>query len=257
MSRSAALHGRSAGGRSRLGGCPRLAGGVGGIFRGRSASTGTPGTRSPARWPPAPTRHACDSTPNPRLPTRGGPTTFNRRIRHAHLPTGTADQTKRARNTRHPSLTNIGFSIDMRGSELIWRALCSSQYVIPCMAAGASGWPAGRWVVAAARLRAAGQVPGAGGGASARWLTGPAASNTRSPQVRVREKINTPVTRTRRHYPAHGGTTGRRFPGRLRDGPPAVARSDDQARDLRTPARTRHVQPGPVEYTFCDRDRRL
>jgi hypothetical protein len=38
---------------------------------------------------------------------------------------------------------------------------------------------------------------------------GPAATNTKATQVRVQEKINTPVTRTRRHSPAHGGTIAR------------------------------------------------
>src|ERR1039457_5968839 len=37
----------------------------------------------------------------------------------------------------------------------------------------------------------------------------PAASNTEATQVRVLAKINTPVTRTRRHSPAHGGTSAR------------------------------------------------
>jgi len=40
---------------------------------------GTPGTRLPAPWAPAPTRPACGSTPNPRSPTRDGPTTSSRR----------------------------------------------------------------------------------------------------------------------------------------------------------------------------------
>jgi hypothetical protein len=35
------------------------------------------------------------------------------------------------------------------------------------------------------------------------------ASNTKTPQVRELEKINTGVTRTKRHYPAYGSTTAR------------------------------------------------
>jgi hypothetical protein len=42
-----------------------------------------------------------------------------------------------------------------------------------------------------------------------RWLSGPAASNTKATQARPFTKINTPVTRTRRHSTAHGGTTAR------------------------------------------------
>jgi hypothetical protein len=36
-----------------------------------------------------------------------------------------------------------------------------------------------------------------------------AASNTEATQVRALAKINTPITRTRRHSPAHGGTTAK------------------------------------------------
>ena len=39
--------------------------------------------------------------------------------------------------------------------------------------------------------------------------SGPAAGNTQARQVRELAKINTPVTRTRRHSPAHGGTIAR------------------------------------------------
>jgi hypothetical protein len=42
-----------------------------------------------------------------------------------------------------------------------------------------------------------------------RRLSGPAGSNTKATQVRPFTKINTPVTRTRRHSTAHGGTTAR------------------------------------------------
>jgi hypothetical protein len=38
-------------------------------------------------------------------------------------------------------------------------------------------------------------------------IGGPSANNTKAIPVRVPEKINTQVTRTKRHYPAHGGTT--------------------------------------------------
>ena len=48
-----------------------------------------------------------------------------------------------------------------------------------------------------------------GGRVPARWPSGPAAGNTQATQVRELAKINTPVTRTRRHSPAHGGTIAR------------------------------------------------
>ena len=35
---------------------------------------------------------------------------------------------------------------------------------------------------------------------------GPSANNTKAMPVRVPEKINTQITRTKRHYPAHGAT---------------------------------------------------
>ena len=40
-------------------------------------------------------------------------------------------------------------------------------------------------------------------------VNGSVASNTTATQVRALAKINTPVTRTRRHSPAHGGTIAR------------------------------------------------
>ncbi len=43
----------------------------------------------------------------------------------------------------------------------------------------------------------------------ARWPSGPAAGNTQATQVPTLAKINTPVTRTRRHSPAHDGTVVR------------------------------------------------
>jgi hypothetical protein len=61
---------------------------------------------------------------------------------------------------------------------------------------------AGLWLAVAARLRAFAREVRRGRG-------GPAATNTKATQVRVQEKINTPVTRTRRHSPAHGGTIAR------------------------------------------------
>jgi integrase len=45
-----------------------------------AASTGTPGTRSPAPWLPAPNKPACDSGQTPRSPTRDGPTTCSRKL---------------------------------------------------------------------------------------------------------------------------------------------------------------------------------
>jgi hypothetical protein len=49
------------------------------------APTGTAGTRSPGRWPPAPSRPACDSTRNPPSPTADGPTTSDPASRRGHL----------------------------------------------------------------------------------------------------------------------------------------------------------------------------
>ena len=68
-------------------------------------------------------------------------------------------------------------------------------------------WP---MVVAADRLRA--RAPGrrSGGGrrrVMAEW--GDCGQHTHATQVRELAKINTPVTRTRRHSPAHGGTIAR------------------------------------------------
>jgi hypothetical protein len=52
------------------------------------------------------------------------------------------------------------------------------------------------------------QAAGSGGDGEW-WPTGPVTSNTEATQVRALVKINTPVTRTRRHSPVHGGTTAR------------------------------------------------
>ena len=46
-----------------------------------AGSTATAATRSPARWPPAPSRRSCATGPSPRLPTPGGPTTFSHTAR--------------------------------------------------------------------------------------------------------------------------------------------------------------------------------
>src|ERR1039457_47648 len=61
---------------------------------------------------------------------------------------------------------------------------------------------------------AAGRRVGYGGfeGDGERWPTGACCRQHQSTQVRALVKINTPVTRTRRHCPAHGGTSARISP---------------------------------------------
>ena len=116
--------------------------------------------------------------------------------------------------TGHTVLDARSIQRDYGPCKIVMRSLsrrgtpCSSRYVIPAMAPGGTGRPAGRWVVAAARLRAPSRAAGpeAGAGAMAEWACcGQHTGNT----VGELAKINTPVTRTRRHSPAHGGTIAR------------------------------------------------
>ncbi len=85
-----------------------------------------------------------------------------------------------------------------------WGALCSSRYVLPAMAPGATGRPPGRWVVAAARLLAPSQAAGREAGADAmaeRACCGQHAGNT-SPGIGEDQ---------------HAGNTNKTaFPGTLR-----------------------------------------
>ena len=101
------------------------------------------------------------------------------------------------------------------------RMLCPSRWVIPGPGRGGNGTagrPAGsRQQPVFGRLPASGEMVGvdsrgrARAGVTApvrgqaRRLTGVAAANTRATQVRVQEASNTPVTRTKRHSPAHLG----------------------------------------------------
>src|ERR1035437_7286700 len=99
-------------------------------------------------------------------------------------------------------------SIDRRGSNC-WAHACSSRYVIP---ARCQKQPDGRQDdggVKATRLRRLGRPSGPGSGGGAIAPSGPAASITEATQVRALAMINTPTTRTRRHSPAHGGTTAK------------------------------------------------
>lgn len=66
--------------------------------------------------------------------------------------------------------------------------LCSSHYVIPCMVAGVTGRPAGRWAVAAG-LSLIWRSAEPRGAVTRRW-TEAAAINAKATQVRAREKVN-------------------------------------------------------------------
>src|ERR1035437_8754286 len=99
-------------------------------------------------------------------------------------------------------------SIDRRGSNC-WAHACSSRYVIPARCQKQPDGRQGDGVVKDNPLLNLGRASGACGGGGAMAPSGPAASNTEATQVRALAKINTPTTRTRRHSPAHGGTTAK------------------------------------------------
>jgi hypothetical protein len=95
--------------------------------------------------------------------------------------------------------------------------------VIPDLAEGVTGWLAGQRVAGGSRSSGgcrhrvkmadvdsrgrACRCDRARSGVQTRRLTGAPAANTRATQVRVREASNTPVTRTKRHSPAHYGAS--------------------------------------------------
>ena len=95
--------------------------------------------------------------------------------------------------------------------------------VIPDLAEGVTGWLAGQRVAGGSRSSGgcrhrvkmadvdsrgrACRCDRARSGVQTRRLTGAPAANTRATQVRVREGSNTPVTRTKRHSPAHYGAS--------------------------------------------------